>query len=100
MNTAPGRSRAIHARRVARFVTVLLLAAISISSAAHLRAAQSAQESFPAAWRSVLDGFAQRIAADFPNWIQSAKWAPNSRSILIIALCIFVIWGLATVRLD
>ncbi|MEX2284864.1 MAG: serine hydrolase domain-containing protein [Gemmatimonadota bacterium] len=63
MITAPGRSRALRSRRAASIFTVLLLSAISLSSAARLPA-QSAQESFPAAWRSVLDGFAQRIAAD------------------------------------
>src|SRR5687767_7788387 len=64
MITAPGRSRAMRARRAASAFTVLLLGAIGVSSAARLRAAQSAQENIPAAWRPVLDGFAQRIAAD------------------------------------
>lgn len=30
-------------------------------------------------------GTTRRLAADFPNWIQSATWAPNSRSIFITA---------------
>ena len=64
MITAQGRSQAMRARRAGSIFNILLLAAISVSSAAHLRAAQTAQESFPAAWRSILDGFAQRIAAD------------------------------------
>ena len=31
------------------------------------------------------NGTSRRLAADFPNWITSVKWAPNSRSMLVTA---------------
>jgi dipeptidyl aminopeptidase/acylaminoacyl peptidase len=30
-------------------------------------------------------GKSSRIAADFPNWIEAAKWAPDSKSLYVIA---------------
>ena len=30
-------------------------------------------------------GTSSRLAADFPDWIESATWAPNSKSLYVIA---------------